>query len=98
MAEVAYMLEVRIGGDVLTAFLLDLEEGAFTLDCGENDLSRVRALISRYRDLPLGYADAAVIACAERTSSRVLTFDLRHFLVVAGEDAIEVVGFENRRS
>jgi hypothetical protein len=35
-----------------------------SLDCREGALPRVRFLATRYQDLPLGYADAAVIACA----------------------------------
>ncbi len=42
-------------------------------------VSPVRVLVTRYRVLPLGYSDAAVIACAIRNGRRVLTFDLRHF-------------------
>jgi predicted nucleic acid-binding protein len=76
---------------VLDAFLSDLESGAFSLDCGEDDLPRVRELVGRYADLPLGFADAAVIACAERTSGRVLSFDRRHFLLVAREGRISVI-------
>lgn len=94
MAEVTYMIETRLGGEVLDGFLADLEQGAFTLDCQERDLPRVRPLITRYRDLPLGYADAAVIVCAERNGGRILTFDLRHFQAVEREGAIRLVGFE----
>jgi len=94
MAEVTYMIEARLGAEVLDDFLADLEEGAFALDCQEGDLSRARVLVTRYRDLPLGYADAAVIACTERNGGRVLTFDLRHFSAVAGEGTIRLVGFE----
>lgn len=93
MAEVTYMIENRLGDKVVDAFLADLEAGSFTLDCGEDDLSRVRLLIRRYGDLPLGYADASVVACAERQGGRVLTFDLRHFAAMASEGAIRVVGF-----
>jgi hypothetical protein len=64
MAVVTYMIEVRLGTEVLDAFLADLEAGAFSLDCREGALPRVRFLATRYQDLPLGYADAAVIACA----------------------------------
>lgn len=94
MAEITYMIEGRLGADVLDAFLADLERGAFTLDCGEGDLSRVRTLVARYRDLPLGYADATVIASAERHRGRILTFDRRHFPPVAREGTIRLVGFE----
>jgi predicted nucleic acid-binding protein len=89
LGEVGYLLESRLGGGALQIFLADLG-GVFTLDCGEEDLQRVRDLVARYDDLPLGYADAAVVACAERHGGRVLTLDLRHFGVVAGERTIEV--------
>jgi predicted nucleic acid-binding protein len=90
LAEVAYMLEARHGVEMLDAFLADLESGAFSLDCGERDIPRIRALVRRYADLPLGFSDAAVIACAEDKGGRVLTLDRRHFDVVAREGAITV--------
>ncbi|MGH2441709.1 MAG: type II toxin-antitoxin system VapC family toxin [Chloroflexota bacterium] len=94
MAEVTYMIEARLGPDVLDTFLSDLETGAFTLDCGEADLPRIRELIDRYADLPLGYADAAVVACAERRGGRVLSYDIRHFQGVAREGIIHLVSSE----
>ena len=57
LAEIAYLAERRLGLGALEAFLQDLEAGAFSLECGEEDLPRVRALVARYRDLPLGFAD-----------------------------------------
>src|SRR5581483_1433843 len=45
----------------------------------------------RYRDIPLGFADAAVIAGADRRGGAVLTLDMRHFSVVARERRIRVV-------
>jgi len=88
LCETAYLLERRSTIAALDAFLGDLEHGVFALDCGEQDLSRVRELVRRYADLPLGLVDAAVIACAERNGGRVLTLDLRHFGVVAREGRI----------
>jgi predicted nucleic acid-binding protein len=95
MAELTSMIEARLGAQVVDAFLADLEEGAFTLECGEGDLSRIRSLMRRYGDLPLGYADAAVIAIAERYGARVLTYDLRHFAAVAREQTIQIAGYEH---
>jgi predicted nucleic acid-binding protein len=89
LAEICYFLEARFQADVLDTFLDHLERSLFTLDCGEGDLTRIRSLVRRYADLPLGYADAVVIACAERSGGRVLTLD-RHFTVVVGEGTIEV--------
>jgi predicted nucleic acid-binding protein len=54
-------------------------------------IARVRLLMRRYADLSLGVVDAAVIACAERSGGRVMTFDLRDFGVVAAEGTITIV-------
>ena len=94
LGEISYLVEERLGVGVLDLLLADLESGAFTLDCGENDLGRARQLVERYADLALGYVDAAVIACAERSGGRVLTFDRRDFGVVAAEGTITVLPAE----
>lgn len=91
LAEAGFMLEARLGTHVLSAFLTDLESGAYMLDCGEGDLARIRELALRYDNLPLGLADAAVIACAERTGGRVLTTDRRDFEVVGAEVALTLL-------
>lgn len=91
LGEVAHLVEERLGARVLDAFLADLETGAFTLDCGLEDTPRARELAMRYADLPLGYVDAAVVACAERSGGRVLTLDQRDFGVVEAEGRIVVV-------
>ena len=91
LAELAYLVETRLGAEAMDAVLADLESGAYSLDCGDEDLPRVRSLALRYESLPLGYADSAVIACAERGGGRVLTLDQRDFGVVAREGTIEVL-------
>jgi predicted nucleic acid-binding protein len=91
LAEIGYLIERRLGVPVLETFLLDLEQRAFTLVSSEDDLGRVRELVGRYADLPLGLADATVIACAERSGRQVLTLDRRHFGVVAREGTIEIL-------
>jgi len=91
LAEVAYLLESRVGMKAVTAFLLDLDSGALTFDCGEGDFARIAELSLRYDDLPLGAADAGVIACAERRGGRVLTLDRRHFDVVRREVDLELL-------
>jgi predicted nucleic acid-binding protein len=85
LGETGYFIESRLGSRVLDAFLGDLAEGSFSLDCGGGDMSRVRELVDRYADLPLGLVDAAVIACAERSGQRTLTLDQRDFGVVSRE-------------
>jgi predicted nucleic acid-binding protein len=91
LSEVSYFIERDHGAFVLAAFLQDLIDGAYSLDCGERDWYRVQQLVNRYADLPLGLADAAVIACAERHGGQVATLDYRHFGTVAGEGTIQIV-------
>ena len=91
LAEIAYLLERRLGIRVLDDLLADLETGSLTLEPGGDDFPRVRELIKRYDDLPLGFADAAVIACAERHGGRVLTLDTRDFGTVAREGTITLL-------
>lgn len=91
LAEIGYFAETRLGPQVVDAFLKDFESGAFSFECGDQDVPRIRELVRRYADLPLGVADAAVIACAERNGGRVLTLDVRDFGVVAKEGKIEIL-------
>jgi uncharacterized protein len=76
---------------VLDLFLGDLVSGAYMLDYGADDLARIRELVRRYADLPLGFADASVVACAERNGGRVLTLDVRDFAVVGRTARLEVL-------
>ncbi len=47
------------------------------------DWREIAALVHRYRDLPLGGADASLIVLAHRLRARlILTLDQRHFRVV----------------
>jgi predicted nucleic acid-binding protein len=91
LAEVTYMFERRLGQSVLDLFLGDLVSGAYMLDYGADDLARIRELVRRYADLPLGFADASVVACAERNGGRVLTLDVRDFAVVGRTARLEVL-------
>lgn len=75
----------KIGGaKVEAAYLRSLKSGVFHLDDHmDDDLDRIASLIERYSDLPLGSADASVVAVAERLRiTEVLTLDVRDFSVV----------------
>jgi predicted nucleic acid-binding protein len=90
LAEMTFLIEDRLGWQALDAFLSNLADRALSLECGEDDFPRIRELATRYRDLPLGAADASVIACAERNGGRVLTLDRRDFDVVGRERKIVI--------
>ena len=62
--------------------ILDLvQSGALrVLPLGREDLARVRVLMTKYRDLPMDLADAALVRVAERERiSTVFTVDRRDF-------------------
>jgi hypothetical protein len=85
VAEADYLILDRLGPDVELAFLDDLAEGTFVVEClGRSQLRAARDVIARHRDLRLGIADASLIVIAERHATRrLLTFDERAFRAVA---------------
>lgn len=91
VCEVGYLVQRNLGSVAIDAFLSDLAEGQFRYDPGEADLPRIRQLVSRYAELPLGVADAAVVACAERSGGRVMTLDRRDFDVVSREIKLTLI-------
>lgn len=91
LSEAAYVLTYRAGERAFVQFLDAMIEGGMLWHGGERELRRTRELMIRYADLPLGFADAAVIASAEALRSPVLTFDRRHFDVVAREGIVAIL-------
>jgi uncharacterized protein len=84
-AEIDYLLGQRLGGPARRAFLTDLAAGRFTVASLErDDYATVADLDARYADLRLGLADCALVVLAHRyETTRLLTFDDRHFRAVA---------------
>jgi len=65
--------------------LFDLieDEAVSLAGLGEPDFLRMKALMRKYRGLPMDFADAALVRVAERERlTRILTFD-RHFEIYA---------------
>jgi predicted nucleic acid-binding protein len=91
LGEIAYLVEERLGATVMDLFLGDLASGAYLLECGEDQLPRARELAKKYADLPLGFTDAAVAACAEANGKRVLTLDTRDFSVIQRETGLTIL-------
>ena len=88
LAEIDYLLRVRLGNRALARFLEGIEVGGFTLEpFTPQDVTRCQTLLKTYADLDLGLADASVIAAAERKGvRRILTVDLRDFRAVRASD------------
>lgn len=84
LVELEWLVSSRLGAQALDRFLADVEDGIVRIvDLTGADYRRVRELCSRYRDLPLGFVDAAVLALTERMGEpKLVTLDYRHFRVV----------------
>lgn len=84
LAEVGYLLEVKVGTFAEVAFLNSVADGSFDLvSLTREDMTRVAELVARYADLPLGTTDASVIALAGRFGlHEIATLDHKHFRVV----------------
>lgn len=85
VAEADYLILNRLGPDVELAFLEDLAEGTYVVEClDQAQLRAARDLVGKYRDLRIGLADASLVVVAERYASRrLLTFDESAFRAVA---------------
>jgi uncharacterized protein len=84
IAEANYLILERLGIDAELAFIDDLVEGTYLVDClDRDDLVATRALVGQYRDLRIGLADASLVVLARRHSTtRILTFDERAFRAI----------------
>lgn len=84
VAEADYLILDRLGIDIELAFIDDLIAGTFVVECLTRDELRVaRTLVSTYRELRLGLADASLVVLAKRyATTRILTFDERAFRTV----------------
>lgn len=87
LSEVGWFLadRRRFSSVLEVSFLGDLVAGAYEVDWNTADLERIAILVDRYNDLPLGIADASVIARAERHGGLLLSTD-RHFASVIERD------------
>jgi hypothetical protein len=94
-AEVANLLEKRLGSEAEARFVRELAVGELVAEpVHDADWLRILALVTRYRDLPLGTVDASIVAAAERLGvRRIVTLDRSHFGVVRPKhvDAFELV-------
>ncbi|KLL09641.1 type II toxin-antitoxin system VapC family toxin [Protofrankia coriariae] len=84
LSEIGYMLFSRAGAKAEANFLRDVADGVYELaPVTPADAHRAADLVERYASLPLGTADAFVVAVAEKFQAvHIATLDRRHFSVV----------------
>lgn len=81
LPEVDYLLGERLGIEAQVALYAGLIDGSFAIaDLPSESYPRILQLNQKYRDLRLGFVDAAVLALAEHLKlGRIATTDRRHF-------------------
>ena len=81
VAEADYLILTRLAIEVELAFLEDLADGTFQVEClNRTELGVALQIARQYRDLALGLADASLVVLAKRfRTRRLLTFDERAF-------------------
>lgn len=84
MVEIDWLAGRRLLPDAFLSLLEDIRDKRIAVeDLRIDDYERSRELLDRYRDLPLGFVDAAVLSIVERLGeSKLATLDHRHFAVV----------------
>jgi predicted nucleic acid-binding protein len=84
VVELEWLASSRLEPRAFLTFLTDIEGGAVEIaELERTDYRRIKQLLNRYADLPLGFVDAAVLAVVERFAERKLaTLDHRHFSVL----------------
>ena len=80
IVEVDQLLRARVNRDAGAAFLTALAKGEHVVEFMTQGLVRRASEIdTRFRDLDLGFVDAALMAYAERHDLPILTFDFEDF-------------------
>ncbi len=85
LTEITYMVSTRGGSEAEAQFLEDtIGDGPLeVVSLPAEDRRRVAELVRSYADLPLGAADACVVALAERFGiHQIATIDRHHFSIV----------------
>jgi predicted nucleic acid-binding protein len=81
LTETCHLLLSRLGQDAQERFVASVEKGAVSLHAlDERHVPRIRALMEKYRALPMGLADASLVVVAEeRGRGDILSTDGRDF-------------------
>lgn len=82
LTEVSHLLGRWCGADHQLLFLEFVEQPGWSIEPLSTDLSRIRSLMNRYRNLPADFTDASLVALAERLhSTDVVSTDHRDFSI-----------------
>lgn len=82
LPEVDHLTRTHLGPDAFLTFLDG--RGSYEIeDLAASDYARIQEILRTYRDLRVGFVDAAVLAIVERLGeTKLATLDRRHFAVM----------------
>lgn len=86
LAELDYLILQLAGVETEIAFLDEVARGAYRLAAfGPEDVAAANRIVTRFRDLQIGLADASLVVLARRLGTRdLLTLDERDFRNLPG--------------
>lgn len=86
LAELDYLIAVRVGHQAQMALLDEITRGAYQLEpFSAEDVGDARRIMEKYADLRIGLADASVVVLANRhRATDLLCTDERHFRALRG--------------
>jgi len=86
LAELDYLVAVRVGHEAQMALVGEVMRGAYQLEpFSSEDVAHAKRIMDRYADLPIGLADASVVVLANRHRTLdLLCTDERHFRALRG--------------
>lgn len=84
VVELDWLASSRLGPSPFANFLTDVQQGMVRVaELVPADYARIRDLLARYADFPLGFVDASVMAVVERfEENKLATLDHRHFRII----------------
>jgi uncharacterized protein len=84
LPELCYLLDSKLGHHVMRRFLRVLSESEMRLlALTDGDIMRILDILDQYSTSRLDFADAAIVALAERYNIRTIaTFDRRDFSII----------------
>ncbi len=90
LPEACYLVDKYVGHPAMRAMVRQLTLPQWNLEpLQEGDLARVAAVLDQYHDQSLDFADACIVAIAERLHvQRVLTLDRRHFTLIRPQHGV----------
>jgi len=88
LGELDYLVQRKLGVDAEVLLLGDVAAGAYRLEpMTQGDIAIAVSIVSKYRDLGIGLADASLVVLAERHGTvDILTLDARHFRAMQTND------------